>query len=59
MSTDVLNGLVLAYLLGMFTRIAIQFCRDKIPGIKAEIKMWLALRKLTVKTGAEMYKNKK
>jgi len=44
MSTDVLNGLVLAYLLGVFTPIAIQFCRYKIPEIKAGMKLAKAIK---------------
>ena len=45
MNTDVFNALVIVYLLGILTPIAFQFYKNKIPQIKAGMKIAKAIEK--------------
>ena len=44
MNADVFTGLVVMYVLGILTPIAIQFYRSKIPEIKAGMKIAKAIK---------------
>lgn len=44
MNADVFSGLVISYLLGVLTPIAIQFYRNRIPEIKAGMKIAKAIK---------------
>ncbi len=44
MNADVFNALIIAYVLGVLTPIVIQFYRNKIPEIKAGMKIAKAIK---------------
>ena len=44
MNADVFTGLVISYLLGVLTPIAIRFYRNRIPEIKAGMKIAKAIK---------------
>ena len=44
MNADVFNALIVAYVLGILTPIAMQFFRHKIPEIKAGMKIAKAIK---------------